>query len=111
MLTLLTKGKTMKKNLIGAALLCLTFIIPAPVFAADACTVVVCMYGKVTGGDGGEDCKAAERAFFSINAFKKKGRFDATKTANWRKSLLTGCSGANPADITKIISKFGKVRG
>ena len=44
----------MKKILSGAALLCLTFTIPAPVFAADVCEVVTCMYGKMTGGDGGE---------------------------------------------------------
>ncbi|BET64936.1 hypothetical protein [Yersinia pseudotuberculosis] len=101
----------MKKNLIGAALLCLTFIIPAPVFAADVCEVVTCMYGKMTGGDGGEDCRAAERDFFSLNAFKKKGRFDPTKTADMRRSLLTGCSGADPKDIADIISKFGQIRG
>lgn len=30
----------MKKKLIGAALLCLSFTIPVPVFAADACEIV-----------------------------------------------------------------------
>lgn len=101
----------MNKTLTGAALLCLSFTISAPVFAADPCDVVVCMYGKVTGGDGGDDCPAAERAFFSINESKKKGRFDATKTASSRKKLLTGCPNADPAEITKIISKFGKIKG
>ncbi len=101
----------MKKNLIGAALLCLTFTIPPPVFAADACDVVVCMYGKMTGGDGGGSCAAAERDFFSLNAFKKKGRFDPTKTADMRRTLLNGCSGADPVEIVKIIAKFGQIRG
>lgn len=101
----------MKKTFLGAALLCLTVTLPAPVFAADACDVVVCMYGKMTGGDGGESCKSAERDFFSINAFKKKGRFDATKTADIRRALLNGCSGADPVEISKIIAKFGQIRG
>lgn len=101
----------MKKILTGAALLCLIFTIPAPVLAADACDIVVCMYGKMTGGDGGESCSSAERDFFSINAFKKKGRFDPTKTADMRKALLNGCSGADPVEISKIIAKFGTIRG
>lgn len=101
----------MKKILSGAVLLCLTFTIPAPVFAADVCEVVTCMYGKMTGGDGGEDCRAAERDFFSLNAFKKKGRFDPTKTADMRRALLNGCSGADPVEISKIIAKFGQIRG
>ncbi|WP_373919854.1 conjugal transfer protein [Yersinia rochesterensis] len=77
----------MKKILSGAALLCLTFTIPAPVFAADVCEVVTCMYGKMTGGDGGEDCRAAERDFFSLNAFKKKGRFDH-QNSGYAKSVI-----------------------
>ncbi|HDX9051760.1 TPA: conjugal transfer protein [Yersinia enterocolitica] len=101
----------MKKILTGAALLCLMFTVSTPVLAADVCEVVVCMYGKVTGGDGGKDCTAAERDFFSINAFKKKGRFDPTKTADMRKALLNGCSGADPVEISKIIAKFGTIRG
>lgn len=99
------------KKIIGAALCCLTFTLPSPVFAADACDVVVCMYGKMTGGDGGESCIAAERDFFSLNAFKKKGRFDPSKTADMRKNLLSNCPTATPEDINKIIDIFGSIRG
>lgn len=100
----------MKKNFTWIVLLCLTFMSPSPVFAVDVCEVVICMYGKVTGNSPSE-CNSAERQFFSINAFKKKGRFDPTKTADMRRALLVRCSGADPKDIAEIISSFGKIRG
>lgn len=82
-----------------------------PAQAADPCEVVLCLYGKAVGQGGGSSCSGPEKAFFSINAFKKKGRFDPTKTLNMRKSFLGGCSTADPAAVSKILSKFGKLRG
>ncbi|KMK87263.1 hypothetical protein KCQ_05621 [Pectobacterium atrosepticum ICMP 1526] len=82
----------------------------SPVFAADACEVVLCMFGKVTGNSQSE-CSSAERAFFSINAFKKKGRFDPSQTFNMRRNFLGGCPSADPAEVSKILGAFGRIRG
>lgn len=101
----------MKKIAIAAALLCLFAGFSAPSFAADPCKVVLCMYGKVTGNSGGSECSNAEKAFFSINSFKKHHRFNPSKTSNMRKDFLGECKAADPASIAKIISKFGRIRG
>ncbi|ECK6787650.1 conjugal transfer protein [Salmonella enterica] len=82
-----------------------------PVYAADPCEVVLCMYGKATGNSGGSECHSAERAFFKINSFKKHHRFNPTKTFNMRKQFLGQCSSADPAAVSKILSKFGRVKG
>lgn len=81
-----------------------------PAKAADACEVVICMYGKVT-GNSQKECSGAEGDFFGLNGFKKKGRFDPTKTAEMRQSLLDQCSTADPAKVSQIISMFGRIRG
>ncbi|WP_423201717.1 hypothetical protein [Dickeya dianthicola] len=40
---------------------------------ADACEVVICIYGKATGNGGGNECHSAERAFFNIVKKNKHG--------------------------------------
>ncbi|ASG19361.1 conjugal transfer protein [Salmonella enterica] len=99
----------MKKTVIAAAVLCMTAGTPIYSFAADPCEVVLCMYGKATGNSGGGECKSAEKAFFNI-VKKKKGSIRWGKTFDARKSFLNQCSSADPAAISKIMSKFGKVR-
>ncbi|EHT8728076.1 conjugal transfer protein [Salmonella enterica] len=101
----------MKKTVIAAAVLCLTAGTPIYSFAADPCEVVLCMFGKATGNSGGSECSSAERAFFKINAFKKHHRFNPEKTFNMRKSFLGQCRSADPAAVSKILSKFGRMRG
>lgn len=101
----------MKNIAIAAALLCLSAGFSAPTFAADPCEVVLCMFGKATGNSGGSECSSAEKSFFKINAFKKKGRFDPSKTSNMRKEFLGECKAADPEAIAKIISQFGRIRG
>lgn len=101
----------MKKNVYAAALLCLAAGFTAPVFAADPCEVVLCMYGKAVGSGGGSDCSSAEKAFFSINAFKKHHHFDPSKTSDMRKEFLGDCGSADPDAIAKIISSFGRIQG
>lgn len=82
-----------------------------PVQAADPCEVVLCLYGKAIGQGGGSSCAGPVKAFFSINAFKRKRRFNPAKTFDMRKSFLGGCPTADPAAISKILSRFGKLRG
>lgn len=101
----------MKRTAIAAGIVCLAAGFTTPVFAADPCEVVLCMYGKVTGNSGGSECRNAEKAFFSINSFKKHHRFNPSKTADMRKDFLGECKAADPEAISKIVSKFGRVRG
>lgn len=104
----------MKKTVIAAALLCLAAS-PA-VFSAqevdsnDACAVFLCMAGKVQGSNPAE-CSGAVGKFFSINAFKKKHRFNPLKTLDMRKQFLGNCASADPDYVRKILSKFGRLRG
>ncbi|EEA0769227.1 TPA: TrbM/KikA/MpfK family conjugal transfer protein [Escherichia coli] len=100
----------MKKTVLTAGLLCLAAGFSAPSFATDPCEVVLCMYGKATGNSGGNECKGPEKAFFNI-VKKKKGSIRWNKTFDARESFLNQCSAADPAAISKIMSKFGKVRG
>lgn len=78
--------------------------------AADPCEVVLCMYGKSVGSGGGGECKSPEKAFFNI-VKKKKSSIRWDKTFDARKSFLNQCSTADPAAISKIMSKFGKIKG
>lgn len=78
--------------------------------AADPCEVVLCMYGKAVGSGGGSECKGPEKAFFDI-VKKKKSSIRWGKTFNARKSFLNQCSSADPATISTIMSKFGKIKG
>ncbi|WP_210461823.1 conjugal transfer protein [Pantoea ananatis] len=98
----------MKKTVTAAALLCLAASLTAPAHAADPCEMVMCMWGKVTGNSGGDDCKGPEKAFFD-KVKKKKGKFSPSETADARKEMLMGCKGADPLSIAEIISKFGRM--
>ncbi|MFN2098380.1 conjugal transfer protein [Pantoea agglomerans] len=97
----------MKLSATAVALLCLTASYAAPSYAKDPCATVMCMYGKVTGNSGGDDCKGPEKDFFDI-VKKKKGKFQASKTSDARKTFLVECKGADPSSIAEIISKFGR---
>lgn len=109
----------MKRTAIAVALLCVTASSVTPVYAADPCETVVCLYGKTTGTGGGGACSAPEKAFFDILKWKKSA-ISWSKTANARKAFLNQCSGAavtamtggisREAAIALIISKFGRVK-
>ncbi|EMB4337266.1 conjugal transfer protein [Citrobacter freundii] len=99
----------MKEIILPALLICVMSLFSTPIMAADACKVVLCMYGKTTGNSGGDECHAAEQSFFTIVKKNKHG-FLPNHTANARKSFLLDCNSADPAVIRQIISKFGRVR-
>lgn len=81
-----------------------------PTYAADPCKSVFCLYGKAVGSSGGSECSSAEKDFFK-NVEKKKGKIRWGKTFDLRKNFLNQCSTADPAAISLIMSKFGRVRG
>ncbi|WP_413731065.1 TrbM/KikA/MpfK family conjugal transfer protein [Sodalis sp. RH22] len=73
------------------------------VMAADACEVVLCMYGKTTGNGGGSQGHPAERSFFHIVKKNIHG-FIPSHTADARKAFLLECESADPEIISLIIS-------
>lgn len=77
--------------------------------SGDPCTVVLCMFGKVTGNSGGSECSSPEKTFFKIIK-KKKGSFLPNHTSDARKAFISKCDTAGKDTIDKIISKFGKVK-
>ena len=84
-------------------------VINQSVDANDPCTVFLCMAGKVR-GETPSECSGPNKTFFKI-VKKKKGSIRWDKTFDARKSFLNQCSSADPAAISKIMSKFGKVKG
>ncbi|WP_072013051.1 TrbM/KikA/MpfK family conjugal transfer protein [Pectobacterium carotovorum] len=75
----------------------------------DPCDVFFCMAGMFYGERA--ECQSAINKFFSINSFKKKGRFDPSKTFSQRNDFLSQCPSADRDHVSKIMDKFGRVRG
>ena len=76
----------MKKVILSLLFLGVMASCSTSAMAADACEVVLCMYGKTTGNSGSSECHSAERAFFNIVKENKHG-FLPDHTADARKSF------------------------
>ncbi|EEW7524148.1 conjugal transfer protein [Escherichia coli] len=100
----------MKKVILSVLFLGVIAPYSTSAIAVDTCEVVLCMYGKATGNGGGSECHYAERAFFNIVKKNRHG-FLPDHTADARKSFLLECDSADPAAISQVISKYGRVRG
>ncbi|MDT3268728.1 TrbM/KikA/MpfK family conjugal transfer protein [Pseudomonas amygdali pv. morsprunorum] len=102
---------TVRKTVVALAMsLVAGLAVSAHAGDTDACTVTLCMFGKLTGNDGGSECQPAEEKYFSIEV-KKHGKFKPGPTFDARKEFLGECEGSDPAYSDKIMDKFGKVRG
>lgn len=88
------------KSIILSMVAASAIALSAPVYASDPCASVLCLYGKAIGSGGGSECKSAEKDFFSWS-----------KTFDARKAFLNQCTTADPAAISKIMSKFGRSWG
>lgn len=100
----------MKSIMLSVFFICNASLLSSPAMAADACEVVLCMYGKTTDNGGGKECSSAERSFYNIVKKNKHG-FLPDHTADAREAFLLECGEADPAIIGQIISHFGRVRG
>lgn len=76
---------------------------------SDPCQVTLCMYGKLT-GTSDSSCSASQKTFFKLLK-KKKGSIKWGDTVKKRLNFLNGCPTADPADVQKIIKKFGRKMG
>lgn len=116
----------MKKTILGAAL---TAVLLSPVSHAandyddfsdmemptdteieskDPCTVFMCMSEKLY-GEHSKECEPVISYFFSLKKFGRHG-FDPWKTFKKRRGALNGCPAADPAHVSKILDKFGRMR-
>lgn len=85
----------MRKYIVSGFIACSVLALSsAPVFAADACESVLCLYGKATGNSGGDACKSPEKAFFDIVKKNKHG-FLPNHTKDARKNFLLQCKEAD----------------
>ena len=75
----------------------------------DPCTVVMCMAEKLYDSTS-KDCEPVVSYFSSIRKFGHHG-FDPGKTFNKRRDKLNECPGADPANVSGILGKFGRMRG
>ncbi|MEQ9969312.1 conjugal transfer protein [Pectobacterium carotovorum] len=99
----------MKTIIFTTCLFCMNLLLPSSVMAADACEIVLCLYGKTTGNGGGNGCQSVERSFFNVVKKSRHG-FHPNRTADARRDLLLECKSADPKIIDQIINKFGRVR-
>lgn len=99
----------MKKAVASVAML-LALAVSVPANADDACETVLCMFGKLTGNDGGSQCSGPIKDYFSIIK-KKHGDIRWGKTSNARLSFLQECKSGDPGIIKQINNKYGKVKG
>lgn len=76
----------------------------------DACGMVLCLGGRILGGNGGSACSSYEKKYFSI-IVTKKGKFNPSRTATKRDSELKKCAGGDRGIISKIGRRFGGARG
>ncbi len=68
-----------------------------------------CLYGKAVGSSGGSECSSAEKDFKMLK--RKRGKSAGVKHLISVRIFLNQCSTADPAAISLIMSKFGRVRG
>ncbi|AKE58984.1 conjugal transfer protein [Citrobacter farmeri] len=99
----------MRTIIFTACIFCMNFLLPSSVMAADACKIVLCLYGKTTDNGGGNGCQSAESSFFNVVKKNRHG-FHPNRTADARRDLLLECKSADPKIIDQIINKFGRVR-
>ncbi|KHN92615.1 conjugal transfer protein [Pectobacterium actinidiae] len=99
----------MKTIIFTTCLFCMNLLLPSPAIAADACEIVLCLYGKTTGNGGGNECQSAENYFLNVVKKNRHG-FHPNRTADARKALLLECKSADPKIIDQIINKFGRMR-
>ena len=100
---------SLRKTMAALAMaLCAGLTANAQAGDTDACSVTLCMFGKLTGNSGGSECKSAEKKFFSIQV-KKKGKFKPDATQDARRQFVNQCP-AGDGWGDKIADKYGKVR-
>lgn len=102
------KGKNFCAVALASGLALTMTAMPTPA-KADACKVVICMYGELVGESGGSECNGALAEYFGIIKFDWKGSFDPGKTSDARKDRMQSCPGADAGAVNKITGKFGRL--
>jgi len=79
-------------GLVAAGLVVMgALLAPAPAKAGDPCATVLCLAGKMEGGDGGPACIEPIQSYFAIAIYDYSG-FDAPATSAARMIYLQACA-------------------
>ncbi len=97
----------MNKKL-GVVVLLATCSAAPGAFAADACSVELCMAGMVLTGSQPDQCSGPIKDFFDIIKFKN-GAPSPSRTLKARQSFLNSCPSGNTKEKSGILGKFGSV--
>lgn len=107
-------GKAMKRRFVARAL-CSAVLISALVTQlahaadnVDACGVVLCLGGLMTGGNGGKTCDEYEAMYFSIVRFHH-GHFDLSGTSTARGDFLNQCQSVGSDLKGSVNSRYGAI--
>jgi hypothetical protein len=73
---------------------------------AGPCKAVLCLAGKMEGGDGGPDCVAAEQAYFNIRVFDP--HYDPGATSAARMAHLQGCATEQLGQKEAVNAMYGR---
>lgn len=77
----------------------------------NACGAILCLFGVLTGGSGGDSCSNYASSYFSILKFGKHGGFDPRATSNARLGFLNSCPSAPSDNISQVNNAFGSIYG
>jgi hypothetical protein len=92
----------------GFAVLLVSFSAAPSAFAADACSVELCMSGMVLTGGQPDKCDGPIKDFFHIIKYKN-GAPSPSRTLKARKSFLNNCPSKNVKEKSEILAKYGAV--
>lgn len=98
------------KSIILSMVAASAIALSAPVYASNPCAPFFVCTVKLSVAAAGANAKAPKRTSL-ISSKKKKGFIRWSKTFDARKAFLNQCTTADPAAISKIMSKFGRSWG
>jgi hypothetical protein len=101
----------MQKGIALMAIVVAAGMIHAPqAQAKDSCATVLCMFGMLEGAGVSSACKGPIEDYFSIIKFGSHGQMLTGHTNSAREKFTGSCSSASPDVLSKINSKYGRVR-
>ena len=93
---------------LGIVILLAAFSAAPSAFAADACSVELCMSGMVLSGSQPDKCDGPIKDFFDIIKYKN-GDPSPSRTLKARKSFLNKCPSGNVKEKSDVLAKYGSV--
>lgn len=104
------KGTSVLKNGVALGILMGAVVLGiSPAKAQDPCATVLCLAGKMAGGEGGPACVAPIQGYFRIAIYDHSG-FDAPATSAARMIYLQGCATEHLGQKEAVNLRYGTQR-